>query len=60
MLSGVKQGAVISSVLFTLYPDPLLRELKQSGVGCHINVNSIGVSLYADDLHKHLDTGIGV
>ena len=41
--NGVKQGGVLSSMLFSLYIDPLLEKLKQSGVGCHINGNFMGV-----------------
>ena len=36
-LMGVKQGGVISPVMFNLYLDNLLISLKQSGLGCHIN-----------------------
>ena len=32
--NGVKQGGVLSPVLFTLYIDKLLIKLKLSGVGC--------------------------
>ena len=35
--NGVKQGGVISPVMFNLYLDNLLISLKQSGLGCHIN-----------------------
>ena len=35
--NGVKQGGVISPVLFNLYLYNLLISLKQSGLGCHIN-----------------------
>ena len=48
--NGVKQGGVLSSMLFSLYIDPLLQKLKQSGVGCHINGNFMGVLSYADDI----------
>ena len=33
-----------------MYIDPLLQKLKQSGVGCHINGNFLGVLSYADDI----------
>ena len=49
MSNGVKQGGVISS-FFCLYIDPLLLELKRSGIGCHINGTYIGVLTYADDI----------
>ena len=46
--NGVKQGGVISPVLFNLYLDNLLISLKQSGLVCHINV--YGALGYADDI----------
>ena len=36
MYNGVKQGGVISCHLFSLYIDPLLVQLNNSGYGCHI------------------------
>ena len=34
--NGVKQGGVISPVLFCIYIDKLLLELSKSGFGCFI------------------------
>jgi hypothetical protein len=36
MLNGIKQGSIISPVLFTVYMDVLLLRLEASGVGCKI------------------------
>ena len=33
--NGVRQGSVLSPVLFSVYLDGLLEELARSGVGCH-------------------------
>ena len=33
--NSVKQGGVLSPVLFTIYIDKLLLELRQQGVGCY-------------------------
>ena len=48
--NGVKQGGVISPVMFNLYLDNLLIYLKQSGLGCHINGTYMGDIGYADDI----------
>ena len=48
--NGVKQGGVLSPVLFTIYMDCLLKELRDSGVGCHIGNVFTGALGYADDL----------
>ena len=39
--NGVKQGAILSPILFSVYMDELFERLEKSGVGCHN-----GVSLY--------------
>ena len=38
MSNGVKQGGVLSAILFTLYLDKLLIRLKNSNIGCSIMV----------------------
>ena len=48
--NGVKQGGVISPVMFNLYLDSLLISLKQSGLGCHINETYMGALGYADNI----------
>ena len=40
--NGVKQGGVISPVMFNLYLDNLFISLKQSGLCCHINGTYMG------------------
>jgi hypothetical protein len=48
--NGVKQGGVISPVLFCLYIDKLMGLLQDSGVGCYIGEVFLGALAYADDL----------
>ena len=48
--NGVKQGGVLSLLLFTIYPDQLILSLKDLGVGCHLNGMFVGAFSYADDV----------
>jgi len=48
--NGVKQGGVISSILFCIYIDSLLCALQNSGVGCYIGHMFLGALAYADDI----------
>ena len=48
--NGVKQGGVISPVLFCVYIDELLVKLENSGVGCYMGRAFSGAFAYADDI----------
>ena len=48
--NGVKQGSIISPMLFSVYVDELIARLQASGLGCNIGRSYIGVLGYADDL----------
>ena len=48
--NGVKQGGVLSPILYGIYNDLLLNMLKESGVGCYIGCTFIGALAYADDV----------
>ena len=46
--NGVKQGVVLSPLLFSIYMDGLIERLKRSGVGCYICNMFLGAFCYAD------------
>ena len=48
--NGIKQGGVLSPILFNLYIDGLLIRLQKSSAGCHMNNIYMGALSYADDI----------
>ena len=48
--NGVKQGAVLSAILFCIYIDDMIKELKRKGEGCWVNGGYVGIIVYADDI----------
>ena len=48
--NGVRQGAVSSAILFAVYIDEILRNLRKAKIGCHINGIFYGALVFADDI----------
>ena len=49
--NGVKQGAILSAILYCIYTNGIFQELRRSNIGCFIGRNYVGVLGYADDLY---------
>ena len=54
IINGVKQGAVLSAVLFCIYIDDLLKEMRRNRDGCWINMEYVGIIVYADEVVRNL------
>jgi len=50
VINGVKQGGILSPVLFWVYIDELLLALRQTNVGCFMGSWFVGALAYADDI----------
>ena len=58
--NGIKQGSILSPVLFTVYIDELLKTLESSSYGCTIGKHYFGAMGYADDLSTLCPTVFGL
>ena len=56
--NGIKQGGVLSPLLFNVYLDELILLLREQGVGCHMNGMFAGAFCYADDVTLLVPTGM--
>jgi hypothetical protein len=50
VLCGVRQGGILSPLLFNMYVDGLLHDLSNCGYGCYIKNIFYGCFMYADDI----------
>ena len=50
VVNGVRQGSILSSILFNVYMDDLSMILSKCHKGCHINGMCVNHLIYADDI----------
>ena len=50
LLAGVRQGGILSPILFLVFVDDILHALQSSRLGCIIKGFYIGAMMYADDI----------
>ena len=58
--NGVKQGGVLSPLLFNVYPDELILLLMEQSIGGHMNGMFVGAFRYADDVTLLAPTGMAL
>ncbi len=48
--NGIRQGGIISPLLYTVYADKLIHRLELEGIGCRIGSKYYGAICYTDDM----------
>ena len=50
LMAGVRQGGVLSPILFASFVDSLIALITKYNLGCNFGTLCLGVLMYADDL----------
>ena len=50
IFTGVKQGCILSPILFSIFVNTLAKEIEKSGIGIEVNGDRIAILMYADDI----------
>ena len=59
-MAGVRQGGVLSPLLFAIYIEDIVNELRSKKKGCFINGVYLGCFLFADDILLISHTCVGL
>ena len=49
LCNGVRQGAILSGILYCFYVNEIFEILRKKSIGCWINFNFLGMLEYSDD-----------
>ena len=60
LLNGVRQGGILSPMLFSMLLNDLLENIHDSKMGCHIGNSPVNAFVYADDIVLLSPTIIGL
>ena len=47
---GVRQGGILSPILFKVYLDDIIKRITNLGVGCRLGLSAVNIIAYADDI----------
>ena len=49
-LNGVRQGGILSSMIFTYYINGVIKEIKKMNIGCYLRSEKTSIIAFADDI----------
>ena len=60
LCNGVRQGGILSGLLFNLYIDLILEKITKSNIGCKLGLYMSNVIAYADDIVLLAPSALGL